>query len=101
MPSLNADFGFMYEFLLYATKFSRDRVYSFSSIVLHGKVFKTHTCIARTSKDEIWPAAQDHHIDTNIELSIRVQGRTIQIPLNNYSFEDSYLLLLLFLIRSL
>ena len=72
MPSLNADFGFMYEFLLYATKFPCDRIYRLSTIVLHGKVFKTHSCIARTSKDEIWPAAQNNHIDTNIELAIRV-----------------------------
>ena len=101
MSSLNTDFGFMYEFLLYATKFARDRIYSFSAKVLHGKVFKTHPSIARTSKDEIWPAAQDHHVDTNIKLTVRVQGRTIQVPLNNYSFEDSYLLPLFFFIRRL
>ena len=72
MSSLNTDFGFMYEFLLYTTKFPGDRIYSFSAKVLHGKVFKTHPCIARTSKDEIWPAAKDHHVYTNIELAIRV-----------------------------
>ena len=70
MSSLNTDFGLMYELLLITRKFSGDRIYSPPAKVLHSKVFKTHSCEAGTCKNEPRLAAEDHHVDTDIELTI-------------------------------
>ena len=72
MTSLDTDFGFMYELLLHATQFSGDRIHSLSAKVLHGEVFKTYSSIAGTCKDEIWLATEDHHVNSDVELTIRV-----------------------------
>ena len=101
MPPLNTDLRFVNELLLEATEFAGVRVHDPPAIVLHGEVLKTDASIARTCKDEEGLAAEDDHVDTDIELAISVERRTFQIPLNYDFLEQSDLLFLLFLIRGL